>query len=228
MEYRAKPFSLAAISQRARAHTVFLGAMLVAFGLHSFACTGDVQDERSTTSGTTTASSSASSSSGAGGAGGSSGSGGNGASGGNGGMGTAGGPVDGGSGSADYFGYNLFTHVPRFVIFKVDHTRNLCFRLWLEGFSGPGPLNIDVTDPWAASHAEVTNDVNDCVMTMGFPPQPATFANATAGMGTLMIPGGFPCAVDLHATITFDPVGPWVPTNEMFDVDALNVDGGCG
>jgi hypothetical protein len=78
------------------------------------------------------------------------------------------------------------------------------------------------------SRAEVTNDVNDCLMSMGFPPQPATYTNATAGMGTLVVQGGFPCAVNLHAVIVFDPIGPWVPGNEPFDVDALNVDGGCG
>jgi hypothetical protein len=151
--------------------------------------------------------------------------GGSGTAGGNGGTG---GVMDGGSGTVEYVAYNLFTHVPRFVVFKIDHARNLCFRIWVEGFSGPGPLNIDVTTPWAASHAEVTNNVDDCTMSMSFPPQPATFANATSGMGTMVIPGGFPCAIDIHATMSFDPIGAWVPTNEAFDVDALNVDGGCG
>lgn len=135
--------------------------------------------------------------------------------------------MDGGQ-AVEYVAYNLFTHVPRFVIFKIDHTRNLCFRIFVEGFNGPGPLTINVTDPFVASRAEVTNNVSDCVMTMGFPPQPMTFANATSGMGTIVVPGGFPCAVDVHATISYEPVGPWVPMNEPFDVDGLNVDGGCG
>ncbi len=143
-------------------------------------------------------------------------------------MGTGGGPVDGGSGDVEYFGYNLFTHVPRFMVVKVDHTRNLCFRIWMAGFTGPGMISIDVTMPWAVDRAEVTNDVNDCTMSMGFPPTPVTYANATSGMGTMVVTGGFPCSVDLHAKISFDPVGPWVPTDEPFDVDGLNVDGGCG
>lgn len=143
-------------------------------------------------------------------------------------MGTAGGPVDGGTGDVEYVGYNLFTHVPRFVIFKIDHSRNLCFRIWMEGFVGAGPLTIDVNDSWVASRAEVTNNVSDCVMSTGFPPQPMTYASATAGMGKIFVPGGFPCAVDVHATISFEPVGPWVPSNEPFDVDDLNIDGGCG
>lgn len=141
-------------------------------------------------------------------------------------MGTSGNPVDGG-GPVEYLGYNLFTHVPRFVIFKVDHARNLCFRVMMEGFLGPGPLGVDVTGNWAATNALVTNDVADCVMSMGFPPQPMTFSNATGGAGKIVISGGFPCSVDMHMTLTFDPIAPWVPTSEAFDVDMLNIDGGC-
>jgi hypothetical protein len=221
MAFRAKPLRVPLISQRERTARLFIGAMASTFALHSFACSVDVHDERSSSTSSTTSSTTASSSSGGetGGFGGSGGMGGNGA---------GGGSADGGSEAVDYVAYSLFTHVPRFVIYKIDHTRNLCFRIWVEGFSGPGPLTIDVTSPWVTSRVEVTNNVADCTLSMGFPPQPATFANATTGTGTLMIPGGFPCAVDLHATISFDPVGPWVPSNEAFDVDALNVDGGCG
>lgn len=228
MAFRVKPLHGPANSQRALTPRVFIGAIVVTLALHAVACSGGVQDERSSSTSGTSASTASSSSGGeAGGSGGMGGMGmgGSGATGGNGG---GGGSVDGGPGGVEYVGYSLFTHVPRFVIFKIDHTRNLCFRIWVEGFSGPGPLTIDVTTPWVTSRAEVTNDVNDCVMSMGFPPQPVTFANATAGTGTLMIPGAFPCAVDLHATISFEPVGPWVPSNEPFDVDALNIDGGCG
>ena len=218
---RTKPFPSSAMSHRSPAFRLLFGMLVGAFAVHSVACSGDVHDNRTTTA------SSTSSSSGAGGEG-NGGSGGSGASGGTGGMGTGGGPIDGGPAPVEYVAYNLFTHVPRFVIYKIDHTRNLCFRIWLEGFSGPGPLMIDVTDPWAASHAEVTNNVSDCMNPMGFPMQPMTLANATSGMGTIMIPGGFPCAVDVHATISFDPIAPWVPASEPFDVDKLNVDGGCG
>lgn len=202
-----------------------LATAVASLSMYSFACSGDVQDKRTTTGGQVLSSSSGGGGEGVGGMG---GSGGVGGTGGSGGMGAGGSPVDGGGGDVEYVGYNLFTHVPRFVIFKIDHTRNLCFRIWVEGFSGPGPLMIDVTDPWVTSRVEVTNNVSDCTMTMGFPPQPQTFANATTGTGTLMIPGSFPCAVDLHAVISFEPVGPWVPMDEKFDVDMLNIDGGCG
>jgi len=219
MMSRAKPFVGSAISHRSPAFRLLFGTLVSALAVHAVACSGDVQDNRSTTA-------TSASSSGAGGEG-NGGTGGMGGSGASGGTGTGGGPMDGGP-AVEYVGYNLFTHVPRFVIYKIDHTRNLCFRIWLEGFSGPGPLMIDVTDPWAASHAEVTNNVNDCVNPMGFPMQPMTLANATSGMGTIMIPGSFPCAVDVHTTISFDPIAPWVPASETFDVDKLNIDGGCG
>lgn len=229
MTLRAKPFRNPPISQRTYVrHHVAVACIVIALVGHAIGCSGDVQDNRTTTSASSSDASSSGSSSTAG-MGGFGGAGGMGTgTAGNGGMGTGGTSMDGGTGDVEYFGYNLFTHVPRFIIMKVDHTRNLCFRIWVEGFSGPGPLSIDVTNPWAASHAEVTNNAGDCTMSMGFPPQPAELANATSGTGTLMISGAFPCAVDLHATISFDPVAPWVPTSETFDVDALNVDGGCG
>ena len=143
-------------------------------------------------------------------------------------MGTGGAPVDGGTAEVEYVAYNLFTHVPRFVIYKIDHPRNLCFRISVAGFSGPGPLTINVTDPWVVDHAEVTNNIADCTVSMGFPPPPQASANATTGTGTIVVQGNFPCAVDVHATISYEPVGTWVPASESFNVDALNVDGGCG
>ncbi|MBK9258624.1 MAG: hypothetical protein IPM54_02185 [Polyangiaceae bacterium] len=198
---------------------VALGALVIAAALHSIACEAEVQDQSTTA---------ASSSSGSAGAGGMAGAGGSGGTAGNGGMGGNGGavvPDDGGSGDVAYSAYNLFTHVPRFIIFKTDPVQNLCFRIWVEGFSGGGPLMIDVTAPWAASHAEVTNDISDCVMSSGFPPQPMTSAPASSGNGTIVVEGTFPCSVSVHANITFDTSEPMT---EAFDVDALPVDGGCG
>lgn len=202
---------------------------VASLSLSGFACSGDIQDKRATTGGQGLSSSSGGGGEGVGGLGGAGGSAGNGGSGGGGGMGAGGAPVDGGGGDVEYVGYNLFTHVPRFVVFKIDHARNLCFRIWVEGLVGPGPYMIQVDDPWVASRVEVTNNVSDCMMTMGFPPQAQTFAEAKTATGTMMISGSFPCSVDLHAVISFDTaVGAWVPTNEPFDVDMLNVDGGCG
>jgi hypothetical protein len=208
-----------AISYSGLAFRSGLVMAVASLSIWAIACSSEVEINRSTTGGQTASSSSGGGGEGVGGMGG---------TGGNGGMGTGGSPVDGGAGDIEYLGFNLFTHVPRFVVFKIDHKRNLCFRIWVEGLVGPGPLMIDVTDPWVTSRVEVTNNVGDCIMTMGFPPQAQTFAEATTGTGSMMISGGFPCAVDLHAVISFNPVGPWVPMNEPFDVDMLSVDGGCG
>lgn len=224
MPSRRKTSPLDTNSFRSWMRPLVAGIALLACGTYVAACSGDVQDNRTTTSGNTAGAA------GAGGEGGSSASGmaGNGGASGSGGMGTGGSPVDGGAGDVEYVAYNLFTHVPRFVVFKIDHTRNLCFRIWVEGFVGPGPLTIMVTDPFVVGRAEVTPDVNDCTMSMGFPMPPATYADAVSGMGTITIQGNFPCSVDVHATISYDPKAPWVPASEPFDVDMLNVDGGCG
>ena len=221
MTSRTKMFPDLTIGLRSCARSVIAGTF-VALALYAVGCSGDVQDKRPTSS------SNSASSSGAGGEGGSVGTG-MGGNGGNAGFGGTGGgsSFDGGSGGVEYAAFNLFTHVPRFVVFKVDHARNLCFRIWVEGLGGPGALGINVTSPWGVERAEVTNDVNDCVVSGGFPVPPMTYADATAGMGSMVLQGQFPCALDLHATISFSPIGPWVPASEPFDVDALPVDGGC-
>lgn len=222
MSSRSKTSLLHVLSLRSWLHPMLAAFTIVTLGAYAIACSGDVRDNRTTTGGNTAGAA------GTGGDGGSSGSGmaGNGGAGASGGMGAGGASTDGGVG-VEYLAFNLFTHVPRFVIFKKDPTRNLCFRIWVEGFVGPGPLTIMVTDPWVVGRAEVTPDLNDCAMSMGFPLPPATYADAVGGMGTINIKGAFPCAVDVHATISFDTAQPWVPAMESFDVDALDVDGGC-
>jgi hypothetical protein len=198
---------------------LLFGLLIVAVALHAMACQAEVQDNRGTTS----------SSSGLAGAGGMAGSGGGEGLAASGGMG--GGvivPDDGGPGDAAYSAYNLFTGVPRFIILKTDPVRNLCFRIWVEGFGGGPGLSIDVTDPWAANHAEVTNSVDDCTNFAGFPPPPMSLAPAVSGSGTIFVQGSYPsCAVSVHVSLSFDASEPWIPTTEAFDVDALSVDGGC-
>ena len=152
---------------------------------------------------------------------------GSGGDGGNGG-GSASGSASGGG--AAYSAANLFTHVPRFMIFKADPVRDVCFRFWMEGLGSPGPLGINVTMPWGLSKVEVTNHAIDCSVQNGFPMQPLDFADAVSGTGSIVITGGFPCDVSAHGSVSFtvDPTKPWIPATETFDVDALPVDGGCG
>lgn len=157
----------------------------------------------------------------------SSGSGGSaGGAGGAGGTSGSGGVFDAGSGPGVYSAFNLLTHVPRFVLFKADPARDVCFRIWVE-MIGPG-LPIEVTAPWSAGHAEVTKHASDCAVTNGYPVQPADSASAISGSGTLVVEGGFPCSVTFHGSLTFDPQESWIPVTEPLDVDALPVDGGCG
>jgi len=162
---------------------------------------------------------------GSGGIGGSGGVGGSGGAGGSGGVGGSGGA--GGGGGVEYSATNLFTHVPRFIIFKADPARNVCFRLFIE-MGSTSTINIEATDPWIVSHADVTNQASDCATPGGFPPQPMSSATALSGAGTLIVEGSFPCSISLHGSLSFDAQAPWVPMSEPFDVDALPVEGGCG
>ncbi|HVK70988.1 MAG TPA: hypothetical protein VM694_41315 [Polyangium sp.] len=143
--------------------------------------------------------------------------------------GTSSGTGSGGAGGGGdgYSAANLFTHVPRFIIFKADPTRNVCFRLFVEMGTTP-TLAIETTPPWIISQADVTNQASDCATQGGFPPQPMSAAPAVSGTGTLKVEGTFPCSLSLHGTLSFEAQGPWVPTSEPLDVDALPVDGGCG
>lgn len=130
---------------------------------------------------------------------------------------------------ATYSAWNLFAHVPRFVVYKTDPARNLCFRLWMEP-AGGGGLAIQVTAPWVVTHAEVTDHASDCALDTGrYPVQPVGSAErAISGTGTMNIQGSFPCEVTIHATVSFDAQAGWVPVTEPFDADAISVDGGCG
>jgi hypothetical protein len=123
---------------------------------------------------------------------------------------------------------NLFTHVPRFVVFKADPVHDRCVRLWIEQIAGGPALGIVATAPWSVNKAEVTEHASDCVLENGYPKQALGAAAAVTGTGTLKVEGGFPCAVTAHATITFDAQAPWVPKEESLDVEMLPVDGGCG
>lgn len=142
--------------------------------------------------------------------------------GGNGGGGGAGGAEPGGT----YSAHNLFTHVPRFVIFKADPARDLCFRLYIE--AGSSGLGFQATEPWVVARADVTEHASDCVLENGYPKPAPSAVSATSGAGTLTVKGDFPCETSIHGTISFDAQADWVPSVEPLDADALPVDGGCG
>ncbi len=128
-----------------------------------------------------------------------------------------------------YSAFNLFTHVPRFVVFKADWSRNVCLRLVVEGLGGGG-IGIQSPSGWGVAMTEITNRASDCVLVNGYPAPPGDAAvTAVSGSGTLTMKGTFPCEVSVHATLDFPAGSPaWVLPTESVDVDALPVDGGCG
>ncbi|MDI3287232.1 hypothetical protein [Polyangium sp. 15x6] len=197
----------------------FIAANAV-LALALLACKGEIKD---TNQGSGGEAASGGGGDGEGGSGGVGGAGGEGGAGGGGGSGGAG----GGGSDVEYSASNLFTHVPRFIVFKADPARNVCFRLFVE-MGTTSTIAIEATAPWVVSYADVTNQASDCATPGGFPPQPMSAAPAVSGGGTLVVEGTFPCSISLHGALTFDAQGPWVPTSEPFDVDALPVEGGCG
>jgi hypothetical protein len=123
----------------------------------------------------------------------------------------------------------LATDVPRFMIFKADPARDVCFRLMVEGFDNAG-IGIMTPAGWSVGSAEVTDHASDCALTNGYPAPPqGSSAQATKGAGSITIDNPFfPCKVTIHATLSFDAQAPWVPLSEPLDADQLDVSGGCG
>jgi hypothetical protein len=104
--------------------------------------------------------------------------------------------------------------------------RDVCFRLYVEG--GTTGLGIEATKPWSVARAEVTEHASDCVLENSYPKPAPSAVSAVSGAGKLIVADNFPCAVSIHATISFDAQADWVPSVEPLDVDELPVDGGCG
>jgi hypothetical protein len=123
---------------------------------------------------------------------------------------------------------SLFTDVPRFVIFKADPVRDVCFRLMVETSIGPG-VGIQTTMGWAVESAEVTASADHCKLVNGAPPITMTSVNADKGSGVLEImSNGLACSVNIHATLYWENPGlPWVPPSEPINSDNVEVAGGC-
>jgi hypothetical protein len=123
----------------------------------------------------------------------------------------------------------LATNAPRFIIFKADPVRDVCFRMMVEGLSNPF---IGITTPpgWSVGLLEVTDHASDCSLVNGYPAPPAgSAAKAVKASGSITFDNTvFPCKVTIHTLIGFDAQAPWVPPVEALDADMLAVVGGCG
>jgi hypothetical protein len=122
---------------------------------------------------------------------------------------------------------NLFTGVPRFMIFKPIPAKDVCFRMWVEASGSPG-IGITTTMGWTVTTAEVTAHASDCMLVNGAPPITMTSVQAVSGTGTLdILSAGAACSVNIHATLFFKVGLPWVPASEPIDGDKVDVVGGC-
>lgn len=131
---------------------------------------------------------------------------------------------------AEYSLHVLPTDAPRFVLFKSDPFRDLCFQVMVVGFGGPGPFMVDVTPPWQIESILVTNHASDCELNLGgFPDPPQNqSASAKAAEGTLEIDQpDLPCGATASAKLYFDPTAPWIPDIEPFDSGYLSAGSPC-
>ena len=74
---------------------------------------------------------------------------------------------DAGAGGV-YSAYALSTNLPRFVVFKADPVRDLCFRVVVVVMSGgPSVGTIKTPAGWSIQSADVTNHAVDCALANG-------------------------------------------------------------
>lgn len=122
----------------------------------------------------------------------------------------------------------LPTNAPRFMIFKTDPMRNLCFRMMLEGLNNPF-IGISTPPGWSVALLEVTDHASDCALMNAFPvPPPAgSAAEAVKASGSITFDNNnFPSKISVHVVVGFDAQAPWTPPFEAIDADMLAVTGG--
>jgi hypothetical protein len=134
------------------------------------------------------------------------------------------------SGGVEYSAHGLYTDVPRYVIFKKDNDQNRCTRLIVSMTGSPSIYGIQTTMGWSVDEAEITPSASDCAVGPGgYPVMSAQAVGANGGMGDLKHDStGLPCNVSIHATLTFPPGAPWVPSLDQLDADNLLVSEFCG
>lgn len=128
--------------------------------------------------------------------------------------------------AAIYSAESLATGVPRFVVNKAVPARDVCVTLVVEAFGSPGMYELTANEGWAVNNIVVSQDASQCDGA-NWPGSPDDVI-ATAATGTLVADAAnVVCMVSVHAVIQFPPDAPWVELEETFDVDDLDVVGGC-
>ncbi len=121
----------------------------------------------------------------------------------------------------------LFTGAPRFALLKASPTRNLCFRLTVQGWLEPG---IGISgDGYSVEQGEVTHDASDCDLMPGPLPPPIGASHPVSGGDGLLSMQMSPaqCIAGIHAKLLFSGQPPWAPQGEPLDADGLLLEGGC-
>ena len=189
-----------------RMRGVVLGA-LIALAHTATGCNGSVDTQSAHTGGST---------SGTGGGGGSTASAG----------GSSGDTCSGGQGGAgdtcppDGYSGKVLPNGSELVVFKVDVARGICLRWSFSANDSPDPYGVEVTPPWSTTEIVVTNQLEDCALddTGNLAPPKGDSVQAASAHGSVFVPTPWdPCDADTDATVSFEPVAPWVPEEELFD-----------
>ncbi len=119
----------------------------------------------------------------------------------------------------EYSAHPLPTDVPRLILFKADYGRDLCIRVKLAGFGGPG-LFVNVTpSDWVVEAIVASDHVTDCQLgNDGFAIEPegaSVSPIAAAGTIELWLPV-YPCGVSADVMLQFAGGLAWVDELETF------------
>lgn len=120
--------------------------------------------------------------------------------------------------------------IPHVRLFKADPVANLCLMISVWD-SGGGWAGLQINTGWGVDQIFISDRAADC----GVKSDGSLIASGSDFSGPMAMTGVYtldspthPCAVSVHATVTFPPGAPWVPASDQVDVDGVKVIGdGC-
>jgi hypothetical protein len=136
--------------------------------------------------------------------------------------------LDGAAGNnadATYTASIVPTALNRISVLKADPDRNLCFSVLLVN-PQTNQFPIMLPPMWAVESAWVQTGADQCAI---FQP-PSGAVRASGGSGQIdfaqLNTSGFPCSLDLHATLTFPPAqNPSFPRSEPLEKTGVTISG---
>jgi hypothetical protein len=134
----------------------------------------------------------------------------------------------------EYTAYDLYTDVPRMLLFKRDKQNDICVRVWLEPASTqPLPPLLSAPPPWEVRRAEVSGKASDCSFSDGHPTPTARSYEVVRGSGAIVFTrfedaGAEPCSLDVRGELTIPGPPPNIPRVVSLDASDVVIGGHCG